>query len=607
MRAGLHTKLNILSVGWMGIVFFLLLFLSVYFTSQSARELNSELDERIAVLLNGLVTSSEFPILAGDRETLSRLAEGAAAQKDVVFCCIEDAHGIPIVKHGREDESATRAFIVPVVTTHHGRGEEEGLMLGAPEGIKEEIGRVHIAISLSGLRQKVSSVRNTAAVVSLVILLLVSLAGSLLLKTTLSDPISTLVRGTERIAGGDFEHRVRVGRNDEIGALAASFNTMTEKLSRTLVSKQYVDNIIESMIDSLIVTDLEGRIQTVNRATLDLLGYSQSELAGKSVASLFQEDQLGGLDIDELKSGPGISNAEKAYLSKDGRSIPVLFSASVIREEDTIRGIVCVAQDSTESKRAKEALQAANEELASAVGKLEEANRELKDLVYIASHDLREPLRKISSFGRLLSDSLGARLSADENENLYFMVDGADRMTKMIEGLLTYSRVSRDESPFEAVDLNQLVEQLRGIDLSGLIEDAGATVDVPDPLPRVMAHPAQLSRLMQNLIANGIKYCREGVSPRVLVRAERISCDRIRVEVEDNGIGIKEEHTESIFVMFKRLHPRNRYQGTGIGLAVCKKVVEKHGGHIGVESVVGGGSKFWFTISAANDPALVLQ
>jgi light-regulated signal transduction histidine kinase (bacteriophytochrome)/HAMP domain-containing protein len=248
-------------------------------------------------------------------------------------------------------------------------------------------------------------------------------------------------------------------------------------------------------------------------------------------------------------------------------------------------------------------LKAANQQLQSEIAErkkaeeaLEASNRELKDFVYIASHDLREPLRKIFSFGELLKDSLEDKLEEDDKENLGFMVDGANRMTAMIEGLLTYSRLNKNGAAFEAVDLNEIVEQLRTLELAELLEETGAAIEVPEPLPKVQADPVQIRQLLQNLVINGIRYRREGIQPRVVIRAEQIADGRVRVEVQDNGIGIAKEYEEDIFKMFRRLHSRQKYDGTGIGLAVCKKIVERHNGQIGVESEAGAGSTFWFTL-----------
>lgn len=246
-----------------------------------------------------------------------------------------------------------------------------------------------------------------------------------------------------------------------------------------------------------------------------------------------------------------------------------------------------------------------NSELETVVEKLGQSNQELQDFVYIASHDLREPLRKISSFGQLLEDSLGDRLDDDDKENLDFMVDGARRMTQMIEALLTYSRLNTKDLVLKAIDLNEIIEQFQQLELATLLEEKNATIEVPHPLPKVMADAALVRQIMQNLIANGIKYQEEGTSPRIVISAKETEEGKMMIEVKDNGIGIKEELHEAIFKMFKRVHSRQKYEGSGIGLAVCKKIAERHGGQIGVESEEAQGSTFWFTLEMAKETALV--
>jgi signal transduction histidine kinase len=251
-------------------------------------------------------------------------------------------------------------------------------------------------------------------------------------------------------------------------------------------------------------------------------------------------------------------------------------------------------------KQANQHLAASNSELMSLTSKLEEANRELKDFVYIASHDLREPLRKITSFGSILKESLEDKLTGEDKENMKYMIDGAERMTKMIEGLLAYSRVGSKEVAIEEVDLNEIVEQIKQIELSKLLEETGAIVEVPRPLPKLLANTAQTRQLLQNLVSNGIKYHSKDVKPHIIICANQTDTDEIRVEVQDNGIGIDEKYFDDIFKMFRRLHSRREYEGTGIGLAICKKIVEKHNGKIGVESKPGQGSTFWFSLPNKN-------
>lgn len=263
-----------------------------------------------------------------------------------------------------------------------------------------------------------------------------------------------------------------------------------------------------------------------------------------------------------------------------------------------------------EIQRRDQALVEANKELEAKVAertadleamivKLNQSNRQLQEFTYVASHDLREPLRKISAFGQLLSASLVDKLESDDRENLEFMIDGANRMQLMIEALLTYSRVTTKGVEFEVVDLNEVVNELRSFELAVKIEETHTVLTIPEPLHPVNCDPAQIRQLLQNLIANGLKYQKPGNIPHITIRSGVQDDGMVRIEVQDNGIGIEEEQYKNVFTMFRRLHTRQEYEGTGIGLAVCKKIVERHGGEIGVDSIYGQGSTFWFTIPLA--------
>jgi len=255
-----------------------------------------------------------------------------------------------------------------------------------------------------------------------------------------------------------------------------------------------------------------------------------------------------------------------------------------------------LTRDITERKKAEEERETLFEELQVVNSKLGQSNKELQDFAYVASHDLQEPLRKITSFGTLLQDSLEGKLDEDQQENLGFMVDGGKRMQTMIDDLLTYSRVTTRVRSFQQVDLNEVIEDLKSVELATLLDETGGCIHIPEPLLSVWGDSSQMHQLLQNLVGNGLKFQREKIPPEITVQTHQTGDNMVRVEVQDNGIGIAEEYHEQVFTMFKRLHSRERYKGTGIGLAVCKKIVERHTGDIGIKSTPGEGSTFWFTL-----------
>jgi light-regulated signal transduction histidine kinase (bacteriophytochrome) len=227
--------------------------------------------------------------------------------------------------------------------------------------------------------------------------------------------------------------------------------------------------------------------------------------------------------------------------------------------------------------------------------KLEESNRRLEQFAYVASHDLQEPLRMVSNYLQLIESRYADELDEDGHEFIEFAVDGADRMREMIEGLLAYSRIDTEARSPELTDAEAVVENVLR-DLALRIRETDAHVDVGS-LPTVHADPNQLEQVFQNLLSNAIKY-RGEEPPRIDIWAERDAGEWV-VHVADNGIGMDPGHTDRIFEVFHRLHTHEEYPGTGIGLALCRKIIGRHGGDIWVESEPGEGSTFHFTIPIA--------
>lgn len=359
-----------------------------------------------------------------------------------------------------------------------------------------------------------------------------------------------------------------------------------EDLVSTTVSKSYVDNILRSMAETLIVIDPDGTIQRVNQAAISLLGYERGELVGRSAGDVFEE----GVDVLSLFKQSGVNDVipsvDTSVVTKEGRHVAVSVSGSVMRDDDgEIQGMVCVAQDITERKRTQEILERQTQELA-------RSNSELEQFAWVASHDLQEPLRMVASYTQLLSKRYKGKLDAEADEFIAFAVDGATRMRRLINALLELSRVGTRTKDFEVTDCEAVYDRTL-VNLQELVEESGALV-THDRLPTVMGDETQLGQLFQNLIANAIKF-RSDEPLTVHIGAERRN-GHWEFCVRDNGIGIDPEYAERIFVVFQRLHGKGDRPGTGIGLSICKKIVELHGGRIWVKSLPDEGATFYFTL-----------
>jgi light-regulated signal transduction histidine kinase (bacteriophytochrome) len=256
--------------------------------------------------------------------------------------------------------------------------------------------------------------------------------------------------------------------------------------------------------------------------------------------------------------------------------------------------VTAVIRDVSDRKRTEQQLRQTADLLAQQTAELARSNEELERFAYIASHDLQEPLRMVASYTQLLARRYRGKLDEDADEFIGYAVNGANRMQQLIRDLLEYSRVGTRGGAFTSVDCGELVATVIG-DLGAAIAETGATVVAGD-LPTVSADRSQLRQLFQNLVENALKY-RSDTPPVVRIAASQDG-DEWRFSVQDNGIGVAPEYADRIFVIFQRLHTQAEYPGTGIGLALCKRIVERHGGRIWVESAAGGGSTFHFTLPA---------
>ncbi len=367
-------------------------------------------------------------------------------------------------------------------------------------------------------------------------------------------------------------------------------------------AKNHAEHIIESAPNGMIIVDNTGKIVDANTFTFSLLDYSEQELVGQPFERLIPERFREGLfsngdnKVKNLNYSSAGTKQEIHCLNREGVEIPVELGLNpVIMEEDSY--LLATIVDISGIKKAEQELRFANSQL-----KL--VNRELSNFAYITSHDLQEPLRSIASFLQLLKSEYGGDLDESANEYIDFSVDGATRLQGMIRSLLHYSRIDSREIEFEKIDLRESVQSAKE-NLYKLIIDTKTELVVSD-LPEIYGDSAQITQLFQNLMANSIKF-RSKETPRISISSKTVSGAELQVPgppdfeycvvtFTDNGIGINPDYHSRIFNIFQRLHPGNAYPGHGIGLALCNKIVNLHGGTIWLESEEGKGSSFSFSL-----------
>ena len=414
--------------------------------------------------------------------------------------------------------------------------------------------------------------------------------------TSLQDELNGLKRAEKSLS----QQQQELSRTK--GVLEMHVQARTQELQK--LQRRY-ELILNGAGEGICGLDSEGKITFVNPTAAQIMRLGVAEMIGGSHLELFADFKANG------QAQPGPANSEHAIevmaKRRDGSHFVAEYVRTSIQENDRNVGEVLLFKDITERKQAEEALSQKAAELA-------RSNAELEQFAFVASHDLQEPLRKIQTFGDRLKAKCDAAKLEEGREYLERMQSASARMQRLINDLLTFSRVISKSEPFVSVDLGVVTREVLG-DLEARIEKFGAVVEVGQ-LPSVEADPVQMQQLLQNLIGNALKFHAEGAKPRVRVQAQiqsppakqgdtallarnpsaktdkAATVQLCELTVQDNGIGFDEKYLGRLFAVFQRLHGRQEFEGTGIGLAVCRRIAERHGGTITARSKLGEGATF---------------
>ncbi|MBF0492597.1 MAG: PAS domain S-box protein [Deltaproteobacteria bacterium] len=568
--------------------------------------------------------------------------EDTRINPDIINIYVMDMEGNILsdgtLKNSLSDQKLQGAFNKKVLKAKEWISKTEGdlLKIGGPVLLPDSnvVGYLQIDFTLGRLYQIVNHTTRFNILITLVCMAIGAVL-AFITSSIITKPLPIFLKATQEIKKGNFKARVLLNRGDELGMLANSLNQMAEALETNTTSisrlndeikdrkeieealrysEQRYKTLIETAPDLISIVDREGAIISLNPAFEKITGWTIQEWIGKNFAPLIHSDDLPRIreNFKRVLKGTTPPVFEMRIQSKSGQYLVVESASKPQLIKGEVVGVLGISRDISRRKKAEEELQKLYSELEIRVKdrtkelaksnhllkqkteELKRSNTELEQFAYIASHDLQEPLYVIQAFIDTLQTQYKKKIDPEMQILLERIRNAAARMSQLIYDVLEFSRITMCSKPFVRVDLNQTLQEVLG-DLEIRIRECQAKIEY-DSLPTVCADELQMRQLFQNLLSNALKFRRKDIAPHIQVRSEMNSDTSVKILVQDNGIGFEKEYVEKIFAPFQRLHSRNQYEGSGIGLAICKKIVEQHQGRIGALSQEGEWTQFIITL-----------
>ncbi|VAX08409.1 hypothetical protein MNBD_GAMMA26-568 [hydrothermal vent metagenome] len=574
--------------------------ITVALTTQHRHQANVEFDLRITSVMEAASESMKLAVLIRQKDEVERLVKSLLLTPDLISVTVYDANGELLASANNgvvlPEMEEKRSATITVEQIEIVEFQDFELFHGDENNRKHEeevVGSIEAIFSTKRLEVNQNMMLRFAAQWTLVVIL-VAIGLSYYFADALTRPLARLVDATQKIADGDFTHTVENTARDEIGHLSKSFNTMVDELANDIEKRMQTEQALRKSEEhfqalankapvGIFQFDVAGACTFANPKCADIMGVTEQDvLSNDWVIWVYPGDQ-GRVHTGWRKSIDECCSFYSEFRFTHQHEQLTWVICEIYPERDAMGEVQCYIGTITDVTAQKIITE-----------ELKRSNDELDSFARIASHDLKEPMRKILAFGSILEEDYLSAMDEKGANYLNRIISAANRMQNLIDGLLIYSRVTTKAQPSKAVDLKIIIADVLS-DLEVMIDETKGKVIVEN-LPLVLADSLQMRQLLQNLITNSLKYHRDDMPPEVLI-SSKLMGDMVEITISDSGIGFDKNHAERIFGVFERLHGRGgKYDGTGVGLSICKKIVERHGGTIKACGELGNGAQFIFTI-----------